>query len=200
MITHWITLLRINSSCNTVASTRAWAQRTVTLLSTQWLSHTKSCLQDASNLCSTCALQASQLGVYRAFVDNYKVAVETADKCCQANAQFAEISEVCNHATRGSQVFDVAQLWWQGRFQLSSRGKCHAALNSGADCFNCAAGQWFNEGISSHHSLRCYLPARISRSKAQRTAKTSRLKIHWKVSTDWNEWPAGLYMNQYIYK
>uniref|UniRef100_A0A673BH37 Breakpoint cluster region protein-like n=1 Tax=Sphaeramia orbicularis TaxID=375764 RepID=A0A673BH37_9TELE len=36
---------------------------------------------------------ASQLGVYRAFVDNYKVAVETADKCCQANLQFAEISE-----------------------------------------------------------------------------------------------------------
>ncbi|KAM9743568.1 breakpoint cluster region protein [Menidia menidia] len=36
---------------------------------------------------------ASQLGVYRAFVDNYKVAVETADKCCQANSQFAEISE-----------------------------------------------------------------------------------------------------------
>uniref|UniRef100_A0A3Q3A1N2 BCR activator of RhoGEF and GTPase n=1 Tax=Kryptolebias marmoratus TaxID=37003 RepID=A0A3Q3A1N2_KRYMA len=31
---------------------------------------------------------ASQLGVYRAFVDNYKVAVETADKCCQANAHF----------------------------------------------------------------------------------------------------------------
>lgn len=31
-------------------------------------------------------------------MDNYKVAVETADKCCQANAQFAEISEVCNHA------------------------------------------------------------------------------------------------------
>ncbi|KAG9329548.1 hypothetical protein JZ751_004200 [Albula glossodonta] len=37
---------------------------------------------------------ASQLGLYRAFVDNYKVAVETAEKCCQANAQFAEISEV----------------------------------------------------------------------------------------------------------
>ncbi|CAL8343065.1 unnamed protein product [Lota lota] len=36
---------------------------------------------------------ASQLGVYRAFVDNYKVAVVTADKCCQANVQFAEISE-----------------------------------------------------------------------------------------------------------
>ncbi|KAJ8384919.1 hypothetical protein AAFF_G00197270 [Aldrovandia affinis] len=36
---------------------------------------------------------ASQLGLYRAFVDNYKVAVETAEKCCQANAQFAEISE-----------------------------------------------------------------------------------------------------------
>nr|XP_029533641.1 breakpoint cluster region protein-like isoform X1 [Oncorhynchus nerka] len=36
---------------------------------------------------------ASQLGVYRAFVDNYKVAVETADKCCQANVQFAEICE-----------------------------------------------------------------------------------------------------------
>lgn len=36
---------------------------------------------------------ASQLGVYRAFVDNYTVAVETADKCCQANAQFAQICE-----------------------------------------------------------------------------------------------------------
>uniref|UniRef100_A0A673ZSS8 BCR activator of RhoGEF and GTPase n=1 Tax=Salmo trutta TaxID=8032 RepID=A0A673ZSS8_SALTR len=38
---------------------------------------------------------ASQLGVYRAFVDNYTVAVETADKCCQANIQFAEICQVC---------------------------------------------------------------------------------------------------------
>lgn len=36
---------------------------------------------------------ASQLGVYRAFVDNYKAAVEMAEKCCQANSQFAEISE-----------------------------------------------------------------------------------------------------------
>uniref|UniRef100_A0A669CJB3 BCR activator of RhoGEF and GTPase n=1 Tax=Oreochromis niloticus TaxID=8128 RepID=A0A669CJB3_ORENI len=36
---------------------------------------------------------ASQLGVYRAFVDNYELAVETAEKCCQANTQFAEISE-----------------------------------------------------------------------------------------------------------
>lgn len=33
-------------------------------------------------------------------MDNYKVAVETADKCCQANAQFAEISEVCNRGKR----------------------------------------------------------------------------------------------------
>uniref|UniRef100_A0A8C1NGU3 Si:dkey-91m11.5 n=1 Tax=Cyprinus carpio TaxID=7962 RepID=A0A8C1NGU3_CYPCA len=39
-------------------------------------------------------LKLFQLGVYRAFVDNYKVAVETAEKCCQANSQFAEISEV----------------------------------------------------------------------------------------------------------
>lgn len=38
--------------------------------------------------------QASQLGVYRAFVDNYEAAVETAERCCQVNAQFAEISEV----------------------------------------------------------------------------------------------------------
>ncbi|XP_051956190.1 breakpoint cluster region protein isoform X1 [Xyrauchen texanus] len=37
--------------------------------------------------------QASQLGVYRAFVDNYELAVETAERCCQANTQFAEISE-----------------------------------------------------------------------------------------------------------
>uniref|UniRef100_M3ZFW5 BCR activator of RhoGEF and GTPase n=1 Tax=Xiphophorus maculatus TaxID=8083 RepID=M3ZFW5_XIPMA len=30
---------------------------------------------------------ASQLGVYRAFLDNYELAVETAEKCCQANSQ-----------------------------------------------------------------------------------------------------------------
>ncbi|XP_031805034.1 breakpoint cluster region protein [Sarcophilus harrisii] len=36
---------------------------------------------------------ARQLGVYRAFVDNYEAAIEMADRCCQANAQFAEISE-----------------------------------------------------------------------------------------------------------
>lgn len=53
-----------------------------------------------ARLSSACVVKASQLGVYRAFVDNYKVAVETADKCCQANAQFAEISEVCNRGKR----------------------------------------------------------------------------------------------------
>uniref|UniRef100_A0A8C5FVZ4 Active breakpoint cluster region-related protein n=1 Tax=Gadus morhua TaxID=8049 RepID=A0A8C5FVZ4_GADMO len=37
---------------------------------------------------------ASQLGVYKAFVDNYKVALETAEKCSQANSQFQKISEV----------------------------------------------------------------------------------------------------------
>lgn len=38
--------------------------------------------------------QASQLGVYKAFVDNYKEAVETAEKCSHANLQFQNISEV----------------------------------------------------------------------------------------------------------
>ncbi|XP_056601326.1 active breakpoint cluster region-related protein isoform X1 [Triplophysa dalaica] len=36
---------------------------------------------------------ASQLGVYKAFVDNYKLAVETVEKCSQANGQFQKISE-----------------------------------------------------------------------------------------------------------
>ncbi|XP_072302698.1 active breakpoint cluster region-related protein isoform X3 [Eucyclogobius newberryi] len=36
---------------------------------------------------------ASQLGVYKAFVDNYKIALETAEKCSQANSQFQKISE-----------------------------------------------------------------------------------------------------------
>lgn len=39
-------------------------------------------------------IQASQLGVYKAFVDNYKVALETAEKCSHANSQFQKISEV----------------------------------------------------------------------------------------------------------
>uniref|UniRef100_A0ABM5GGI8 Active breakpoint cluster region-related protein-like isoform X1 n=1 Tax=Pogona vitticeps TaxID=103695 RepID=A0ABM5GGI8_9SAUR len=37
---------------------------------------------------------ATQLGVYKAFVDNYKVALETAEKCSQSNNQFPKISEV----------------------------------------------------------------------------------------------------------
>ncbi|XP_071994471.1 active breakpoint cluster region-related protein isoform X1 [Engystomops pustulosus] len=36
---------------------------------------------------------ASQLGVYKAFVDNYKCALETALKCSQCNNQFNKISE-----------------------------------------------------------------------------------------------------------
>uniref|UniRef100_A0AAX7VBI6 BCR activator of RhoGEF and GTPase n=1 Tax=Astatotilapia calliptera TaxID=8154 RepID=A0AAX7VBI6_ASTCA len=47
---------------------------------------------------------ASQLGVYRAFVDNYELAVETAEKCCQANTQFAEISEVRKRVKRTVKV------------------------------------------------------------------------------------------------
>lgn len=50
--------------------------------------------------------QASQLGVYRAFVDNYELAVETAEKCCQANTQFAEISEVRKRVKRTVKSLD----------------------------------------------------------------------------------------------
>lgn len=46
------------------------------------------------SLLSLLLTQASQLGVYKAFVDNYKVALETAEKCSQASSQFQEISEV----------------------------------------------------------------------------------------------------------
>lgn len=53
--------------------------------------------------------QASQLGVYRAFVDNYELAVETAEKCCQANAQFAEISEVSGRSDGCSFSLDLLQ-------------------------------------------------------------------------------------------
>lgn len=69
----------------------------------QWhLSHTCPILSSSP--------QASQLGVYRAFVDNYGVAMETAEKCCQANAQFAEISEVCTMLFRPVHLY----LPWAG--------------------------------------------------------------------------------------
>lgn len=35
----------------------------------------------------------SQMGIYKAFVDNYKCALETAEKCSQCNNQFNKISE-----------------------------------------------------------------------------------------------------------
>uniref|UniRef100_A0A8C7RQX7 Breakpoint cluster region protein n=1 Tax=Oncorhynchus mykiss TaxID=8022 RepID=A0A8C7RQX7_ONCMY len=57
--------------------------------------------------------QASQLGVYRAFVDNYEVAVETAEKCCQANTQFAEISEVMGTAHAAVSPFSPKALLYK---------------------------------------------------------------------------------------
>lgn len=48
--------------------------------------------------------QASQLGVYKAFVDNYKEAVETAEKCSHANIQFQKISEVSPKALPSHQT------------------------------------------------------------------------------------------------
>lgn len=71
------------------------------------------CLQAASHMFSSNLLlsQASQLGVYKAFVDNYEEALETAEKCSQANIQFQKISEVSSKALQSypvrSDVFDV---------------------------------------------------------------------------------------------
>lgn len=74
-------------------------------------------------------------------MDNYKVAVETADKCCQANAQFAEISEVCNRGKRQYLMLCSCRgLAMTGR--VSGRVKTPAAFSSSADCDNCAAGQF----------------------------------------------------------
>ena len=81
-----------------------------------------------------CFLQASQLGVYRAFVDNYEVAMETAEKCCQANAQFAEISEVMSRYSDTWAVWiwlilcDVAPVYPPSTF---------AALTSGGVVSSC---------------------------------------------------------------
>uniref|UniRef100_A0AAR2K449 Active breakpoint cluster region-related protein n=1 Tax=Pygocentrus nattereri TaxID=42514 RepID=A0AAR2K449_PYGNA len=48
---------------------------------------------------------ASQLGVYKAFVDNYKVALETVEKCSQANSQFQKISEVLSLTAKPSTIY-----------------------------------------------------------------------------------------------
>uniref|UniRef100_A0A8C7YPP8 ABR activator of RhoGEF and GTPase n=1 Tax=Oryzias sinensis TaxID=183150 RepID=A0A8C7YPP8_9TELE len=50
---------------------------------------------------------ASQLGVYKAFVDNYKIALETAEKCSQANIQFQKISEVMSLTTARIRYTDM---------------------------------------------------------------------------------------------
>lgn len=72
-------------------------------------------------------LQASQLGVYRAFVDNYGVAMETAEKCCQANAQFAEISEVCMMLTaqKGGPLPFAGGLWAGHVSPVTRKNKVH---------------------------------------------------------------------------
>ncbi|GLD47085.1 active breakpoint cluster region-related protein isoform X3 [Lates japonicus] len=53
---------------------------------------------------------ASQLGMYKAFVDNYKVALETAEKCSQANSQFQKISEdLLKHTPKDHPDFPLLQ-------------------------------------------------------------------------------------------
>lgn len=75
-----------------------------------WATNTKRCISWNESLCFLFP-QASQLGVYRAFVDNYELAVETAEKCCQANTQFAEISEVMPTG-----VLKVLLFWYRNRY------------------------------------------------------------------------------------
>lgn len=61
-------------------------------------------------------------------MDNYEVAMETAEKCCQANAQFAEISEVmsgCSDTRAAPELINTLQ------------------------CHSCAA----SECLCSHRSL-----------------------------------------------
>lgn len=61
--------------------------------------------------------QASQLGVYKAFVDNYKVALETAEKCSHANIQFQKISEVRLH--RDATTLFTKSLNWIPLYKIS---------------------------------------------------------------------------------
>uniref|UniRef100_A0A8C4NVI9 Active breakpoint cluster region-related protein n=1 Tax=Dicentrarchus labrax TaxID=13489 RepID=A0A8C4NVI9_DICLA len=56
---------------------------------------------------------ASQLGVYKAFVDNYKVALETAEKCSQANSQFQKISEVSSSSKDDQRVEKLLALLYK---------------------------------------------------------------------------------------
>uniref|UniRef100_A0A8B9KG77 ABR activator of RhoGEF and GTPase n=1 Tax=Astyanax mexicanus TaxID=7994 RepID=A0A8B9KG77_ASTMX len=55
---------------------------------------------------------SNQLGVYKAFVDNYKLALETVEKCSQANSQFQKISEVTkNTYTPHAQIYFLSLLY-----------------------------------------------------------------------------------------
>lgn len=86
--------------------------------------------------------------------------------------------------------------WWQGCFRQSSQ--CNE-LSDCSSCFNCSVGQllWFLKFFLSYskYFLWCWLPGRISWSEAQRIAKTSRLNIHWKVSSDSDEHSASTLIN-----
>uniref|UniRef100_A0A8B9KI87 ABR activator of RhoGEF and GTPase n=1 Tax=Astyanax mexicanus TaxID=7994 RepID=A0A8B9KI87_ASTMX len=56
--------------------------------------------------------EGDQLGVYKAFVDNYKLALETVEKCSQANSQFQKISEVTkNTYTPHAQIYFLSLLY-----------------------------------------------------------------------------------------
>uniref|UniRef100_A0A3Q2C6W7 BCR activator of RhoGEF and GTPase n=1 Tax=Cyprinodon variegatus TaxID=28743 RepID=A0A3Q2C6W7_CYPVA len=86
---------------------RKWVLSGILATEEAYLSHLEALLL-VRKAAST--ISASQLGVYRAFLDNYELAVETAEKCCQANSQFAEISEV---RKRGIPLSPSDQIRWE---------------------------------------------------------------------------------------
>lgn len=86
-------------------------------------------------------------------MDNYELAVETAEKCCQANTQFAEISEVRRKEEREHQAglqihVPTESKWLYCKCVCVWGGEIGQKANSKGFSFCLKAGAGVETGIS----------------------------------------------------
>lgn len=188
---HWITLNGI-SFLYLILLHSAWVQQTMTLPCTEWKSKSSK-IDLFSGMKPECSLSVSCRPASSECTEPLWTTTRLLWRRWTSAARptlslHRYLRYVIRHCSVGHRrVLNAVQLpetsdeqWWE---QLQAVFTLSGITQFAADSFFLP------------HFSDCYLLARISKSKAQRTAKTSQLKIHWKVSIEWNKWPAPTWIN-----
>lgn len=187
--------------------THVWAQHTLTLQSTQWQSQTSKIDLLCKRIDLICARRVpcrraslectGPLWITMRLLWRWRTSAARQMLSLQRYLRYVitlrtaglrQASIWCCTAARNK--------WWQGSFQRCSQCKSNAAPYSGADCFNCAVGQGFNEGIFFFSPF----PLLISfcqnlKVKSTKDCKDQSAKNSLE-SEYWVKWMASLHKNQ----